>query len=132
MLWMAAAHAYYFPPAPDEMLREATSILDATVVRFDDGEAVLDIHQVLAGHPVSAIDKVHHTCIPASVDHYGVRAGQRYVFLLYGDDLFEEQSYFEVRGDLEVRFWTGDSHTTRRWQPVGDVRRAIATARGTR
>lgn len=128
MLWGSIALADYIAPPPDEMIRQATGIVDATVTAYDArGRAVLDVHAVLAGAPTDAIPSVSLACVGGSIEKYGVQAGRRYVFLLRGEQMFEEQTYFDVRGD-DVRFWA-NADGERAWMSRDAARARIAAVR---
>jgi len=125
------AIADYSAPPPDKMMKTATGVIDATITGFDaEGDAILEVHQVLAGQSTDEITNVYLTCFGGSPKNYGMKAGQRYVVLLFqGDQLYEETSYFEVRGDLEVKFWTGDEHWERHWTDMNTVRETVQANR---
>lgn len=123
------AMADYVAPPPGEMLKQASGVFDATVTGFDaDGRAALEVHQTLSGTAPKTLFGATYTCFGGmSVQAYGVTKGQRYVFVVQEDRLFEEQTFFAVRGDLEVEFWTNDTGYERSWQPMQVVRDRVGT-----
>lgn len=121
LLLLSAARADYIMPPQATVLREATSIADVTVSRFDeDGHAHLVVNRVIRGAaPPAEITGVSLTCMGGSPELYGVEADTRYIMLLRDDQLYEETSYFEVKGD-QCHAWAADSYA-RSWQPCDTV-----------
>lgn len=111
-LWTPLAHADYAMPALEQGLTSITHVVDATVVDFDEQhQAVLEIHEVMLGDPNTAttrIKSVSLTCMAGPVFQYGVKEGQRYLFFLQGDLMFEEQSFFSIspgkKGGWQIAF----------------------------
>lgn len=96
------AHADYMMPDVDKGVKDITTIVDATVERFDDkGVATLKIHRVLLGTQAPKTLRSARLSCGGTVQDHGVKQGKRYVFLLSETRLYEEQSYFEVQPDAK-------------------------------
>ncbi len=134
LLATVPALADYFPPSHDQLLQDATSVIDVTIESFDDdGHATLDVHQTLVGVAPDHLFGAVYSCfgdMPISI--YGVEAGKRYVVITKDAAMFEETTFFEVRGDLEVDFWASAEGTERTWQSLNSVRERIRSVRDKR
>jgi hypothetical protein len=108
-LWVAAwgvsaphaARADYDMPTTAMIFRHTKpfTVIDAQVSGFDaDGKGQLEVRAALLGEsaPLRDLSGIVYTCMGGSWARYGVKAGERYVIFLLGDQMMEEQSYFQV------------------------------------
>lgn len=108
-LWVAAwgvsaphtARADYDMPTTEMIFRHPTpfTVIDAQVSAFNaEGKAQLEVRAALLGEsaPLRDLSGIVYTCFGGSWAPYGVKAGERYVIFLLGDQMMEEQSYFQV------------------------------------
>ena len=124
------AIADYSAPTPSGMMKTASGIIDATVTRYDgDGAAILMVHQIIDGESTDKISDVRLSCFGGSPKVFGMEEGKRYVIILDRGELYEETSFFEVRGDLEVKFWSRDNHWERDWTDMNEVRERVQANR---
>lgn len=128
LLVQTAAARYVLPPAA-ELVVTADSIVEATVIGYDNaGGALLDVHEVYAGEPVTALLGLHYRCTPTTVEDLGFTVGGRYVFAVEDGRLIESRTAFPVEDD-RVDFWTFDDPYATTWQDRETVRSAIAERR---
>ena len=122
LLLLPIARADYVAPLPHVMVTEATSVADVTVTRLDDDQhAQITVNRLLRGEePPAEITGVWLTCGGGPPGMYGIEGDTRYIVILHEDLLYEESSYFEVRGD-QCHAWGPDEHTGKTWQPCSEV-----------
>ena len=125
---MALAFADYLAPPPQAAMAQATGVIVASVTGRDaEGHLTLEVHEVIAGEAASELTGTTHSCfrqVPA------LDIGKRYLLLVDEDRLFEETTYFDVRSDGTVQFWSAnDDLYTRAWMPMDAVRARVSAAR---
>ena len=108
---------YAMPTLQSGFGQSISTIVDATIDRYDDkGVAHITVHEVIRGNqtPKTLFD-VRYTCFGGTLKNYGVKAGQRYIFLLHDDAVFEERSYFAVTADKARRLSVEFGESYRDW-----------------
>jgi len=115
------AHADYILPPLPAVLDAVTSIADVTVTQIDDdGHAHIVLNGLLRGTaPPAELTGVSLSCTGGPPSLFGVKDDTRYIVLLDGSSLYEETSFFEVRGDQCFAWESG--HHARSWQPCAGV-----------
>lgn len=140
-LWLAFALTLFGlcvgPAQADYMVSErflveqAMAVVDATVVSFDEkGHARLSVHATWAGAlKIPVLKSVRYTCLMGSARDAGLTVGGRYVILIDAqNNLFEETSAYEVKGDAQAGWQVKGTDFSTDWQPRAWMPRAAFKA----
>jgi hypothetical protein len=116
--------------------RDITSAVDATVVGVEpEGGVRIRVNRVVAGEePPEVIRGARLTCLGVDLTAR-LQPGGRYVLLLHGESLYEEGTFYEVRGTKSgdaCECWDGSPELQRRWMPLDEFARRLAEARRAR
>ena len=105
---LTARADYAMPPIP-ELLRTVPIVVDATATKVESktGAVHLKLHRVYRGAIETrelTLTKTMLTCVGAPPGAFGIKAGNRYVFLLQKKDtLYEGSTYWPVTRDPDRR-----------------------------
>jgi hypothetical protein len=98
-LFATWAQADYLMPAFAVALQNATHVVDADVIEITkEGHAVIRVRENIKGQDApKTLIGARLTCTPETPPRdFGVREKKRYLFILSGNKLYEEGTFYEI------------------------------------